>query len=292
MKYYLERIKGMQNKKSTSLKVYLSVLFIIIIFCTALLSCKNSGYIKIYLATTTSTYDSGLLEVLISAYEDQSHYEIIPIAVGTGEALALGERGIVDVLLVHARKEEDEFISQGFGIRRDDVMHNDFVIIGPEDDPLEISGLNTVEAYKKISENESIFISRGDNSGTNKKEMILWEKVGIIPGGSWYIESGQGMGATIRIADEKQAYTMTDRGTFLSHSSFLSLKVLVEGDESLFNPYGIIIINPEKHEDININYRGALDFLEFMTGEQGQAIIRDFGVEEYGKPLFYPDVIK
>ena len=282
----------MQNNKSASLKLYLSVLTIIVIFCMSLISCKNSGYAKVFLATTTSTYDSGLLEVLISSYEEQSPYEIIPIAVGTGEALAMGEMGVVAVLLVHARIEEDKFISQGFGIRREDVMHNDFVIIGPSDDKAMISGLDVLEAYKKMSENKALFVSRGDDSGTNKKEKILWEKAGIIPEDSWYIESGQGMGATIRIADEKQAYTMADRGTFLSHSTYFSLEILVEGDELLYNPYGVILINPEKHEDININYRGALDFLEFMIGERGQAIIREFGIEEYGQPLFYTDVIE
>jgi tungstate transport system substrate-binding protein len=149
-----------------------------------------------------------------------------------------------------------------------------------------------MEAYKRISGEKALFISRGDNSGTNKKESALWEDAGIIPEGSWYIQTGQGMGATIRIADEKQAYTMADRGTFLSHQEYLSLVVLVDGGESLYNPYGIILINPKKHKDLKINYPGALDFLEFITGPRGQAIIKDFGLQEYGRPLFYPDAVK
>jgi tungstate transport system substrate-binding protein len=171
-------------------------------------------------------------------------------------------------------------------------MHNDFVIIGPADDPAKIAGLDSMEAYKRISEEKALFVSRGDDSGTNKKELALWEEAGIAPYGSWYIQTGQGMGATIRIADEKQAYTMADRGTFLSHQEHLSLVVLVDGGESLYNPYGIILINPKKHKDLKINYPGALDFLEFITGPRGQAIIKDFGIKEYGRPLFYPDIIK
>ena len=159
------------NKKNSSLKLGLSALLIIAVFCVSLLSCKNNGYIKVYLATTTSTYDSGLLDVLVSAYEQDSDYDIIPIAVGTGEALAMGERGVVDILLVHARSEEDRFIRQGFGTRRDDVMHNDFVIIGPADDPAKIAGLDSMEAYKRISGEKALFISRGDNSGTKYKRV-------------------------------------------------------------------------------------------------------------------------
>jgi len=204
----------------------------------------------------------------------------------------MGERGEADVILVHSRASEDKFVQDGYGTERRDVMHNDFVIIGQEDDPAGIAGLTAKDAYTSISESEALFVSRGDDSGTNKKEIAIWEKAGITPKGEWYIESGQGMGATLRIADEKQAYTMTDRGTYLSQQANLSLIVLVESDEILFNPYGVIPVNPEKHKDININYEGAVAFVEFITGEAGQAVIREFGVEEYGQPLFYPDVTK
>ena len=256
-------------------------------------SCKKKvKNTEIILATTTSTYDSGLLDELIPAFEEETTYKVKPIAVGTGEAIAMGERGEVDVILVHSREEEDRFVEEGYGTERRDVMHNDFVIIGPEDDPSDISGLTAVEAYITISANEASFVSRGDDSGTNKKEIEIWEEAGTTPQGDWYIESGQGMGETLRIADEKQAYTMTDRGTYLSQRDSLSLVVMVEDDEILFNPYGVIVLNPEKHKDIDINYEGAQAFVEFITGEKGQAIIKEFGVAEYGQPLFYPDVIK
>jgi len=256
-------------------------------------SCKDKvKNTEIILATTTSTYDSGLLDELIPVFEEETTYKVKPIAVGTGEAIAMGERGEADVILVHSREEEDRFVEEGYGTERRDVMHNDFVIIGPEDDPSDTSGLTAVEAYITISASEALFVSRGDDSGTNKKEIAIWEETGTTPQGDWYIESGQGMGETLRIADEKQAYTMTDRGTYLAQQNNLSLIVLVEGDEILFNPYRVIPVNPEKHKDIDINYEGAQAFVEFITGEKGQAIIKEFGVAEYGKPLFYPDVIK
>jgi tungstate transport system substrate-binding protein len=204
----------------------------------------------------------------------------------------MGERGEADVILVHSRAAEDKFIREGYGIDRRDVMHNDYVIIGPEDDPAGIADLAAEEAYTAIHESKALFVSRGDNSGTNKKEIAIWGEAEIAPEGGWYMESGQGMGATLRIADEKQAYTMTDRGTYLSQQESISLIILVEDDEILFNPYGVILVNPGKHEDIKINHKGASAFAEFLTGEKGQAIIKEFGMEEYGQPLFYPDVIK
>ena len=277
------------------LKIFLIFMLSVLIITTSVFafSCKDKvKNTEIILATTTSTYDSGLLDELIPAFEEETTYKVKPIAVGTGEAIAMGERGEIDVILVHSREEEDRFVEEGYGTERRDVMHNDFVIIGPEDDPSDISGLTAVEAYITISANEASFVSRGDDSGTNKKEIEIWEEAGTTPQGDWYIESGQGMGETLRIADEKQAYTMTDRGTYLSQRDSLSLVVMVEDDEILFNPYGVIVLNPEKHKDIDINYEGAQAFVEFITGEKGQAIIKEFGVAEYGQPLFYPDVIK
>lgn len=280
-------------KKFKSLK--LSLIFVISIFIIIALvftfSCKGKDA-EIILATTTSTYDSGLLDVLIPAFEEETGYKVKPIAVGTGEAITLGERGEADIILVHSREAEDKFVEEGYGIDRRDVMHNDYVIIGLKADPANIKGLTAVEAYRAISENEALFVSRSDDSGTNKKEIEIWEEAGIAPQGDWYVESGQGMGETLRIADEKQAYTMSDRGTYLSMQNSLELVILVDGDDILFNPYGVIAVNPERHKDIDINYEGAQAFADFITGEKGQAIIKEFGMEKYGQPLFYPDVIK
>jgi len=280
-------------KKFKSLK--LSLIFVISIFIIIALvftfSCKGKDA-EIILATTTSTYDSGLLDVLIPAFEEETGYKVKPIAVGTGEAITLGERGETDIILVHSREAEDKFVEEGYGIDRRDVMHNDYVIIGLKADPANIKGLTAVEAYRAISENEALFVSRSDDSGTNKKEIEIWEEAGIAPQGDWYVESGQGMGETLRIADEKQAYTMSDRGTYLSMQNSLELVILVDGDDILFNPYGVIAVNPERHKDIDINYEGAQAFADFITGEKGQAIIKEFGMEKYGQPLFYPDVIK
>ncbi len=269
------------------------ILSILVSFNVFLLSCSKKIDTEVILATTTSTYDSGLLDELLPAFEEETGFKVKPIAVGTGEAIAMGERGEADVILVHARSSEDEFVEEGYGIGRKDVMHNDFVIIGSESDPAAVKGMSSAgEAFQAVSEMENLFVSRGDNSGTNKKELKIWENAGISPQGDWYVESGQGMGATLRIADEKQAYTMTDRGTYLSQEETLSLIILVEGDGILFNPYGVIPVNPDKHKDIDINYEGACAFADFITGEKGQAIIKEFGVEKYGQPLFYPDVIK
>ena len=279
----------------TAKKISVISLAIIFILSALLLGVSCKTYTKdteIILATTTSTYDSGLLDELLPVFEEEYGYEVKPVAVGTGEAIAMGERGEADIILVHSRASEDKFVEQGYGTERFDVMYNDFVVVGPEDDPAGIKGLSAPDAYAKIAESGSLFVSRGDNSGTNKKELIIWEKAGTSPGGDWYLETGQGMGATLRIADEKKAYTMSDRGTFLSQEANLILVVLVEGDDILFNPYGIIPVNPDKHPDLGVNYEGAIGLVDFITGEKGQDIIREFGIQKFGQPLFYPDVIK
>ncbi|MHB8280368.1 MAG: ABC transporter substrate-binding protein [Candidatus Humimicrobiaceae bacterium] len=269
-------------------KLYLFFFIIVIIFSGIFLfSCENNSQEKVYLATTTSVYDSGLLDELIDAFKEESDYIILPIAVGSGEAITMGEKGIVDVILVHSPKEEDKFMAEGYGIDRKDVMYNYFVIIGPQNDPADIKDLSATDAFKAIYEKKSLFITRGDNSGTHKKEMFIWGKAGIIPQGNWYFESGQGMGETLEIANEKQAYTLTDKGTFLALKDHLSLLTLVEGDKVLLNSYGIILVNPEKHKDVNINYKGAKAFADFVTGRKGQEIISKFGIEEFGEPLFY-----
>lgn len=277
-------------QKISGHKFYLILIISLIIIYSAfsLLACEKNNYNRILLATTTSTYDSGLLDELIPGFEKGSKYELIPIAVGTGEAIMMGERGVVDIILVHSRPAEDKFVEEGFGINRKDVMYNDFVIVGPDDDPAGLQGLSVIEALKIISEKEIPFVSRGDDSGTHKKEILLWEESGINPVGDWYIESGQGMGFTLGIAKEKRAYALTDPGTYLSSVYYPSLKILIEGDEILFNPYGIIQINPQKHQDLSINHKGALAFIEYITSQKGQEIIEKFGMEKYGQHLFYP----
>ncbi|GFP25967.1 tungstate transport system substrate-binding protein, partial [Candidatus Hakubella thermalkaliphila] len=196
-----------------------------------------------------------------------------------------------DVLLVHAREAEDKFMAEGFGAVRKDVMHNDFVLIGLVSDPAGIRGLESArDAFQSIAGLKSLFISRGDDSGTYKKELQIWKEAGITPQGEWYIESGQGMGETIRIADEKGAYILSDRGTYLSLKDTIRLEVLVEGDEILFNPYGVIAVNPEKFP--HVNFQGAMEFIEFITSVEGQNIIKNFGVDKYGEPLFYPDALE
>ncbi|MFC2159149.1 substrate-binding domain-containing protein [Actinomycetota bacterium] len=299
MKNLIRNIKE-RNKETgkigIKLSTFITVSVIIALIASILLSgisCRAEARDKeIILATTTSTYDSGLLDELLPVFKEEFGYSVKPIAVGTGEAIAMGERGEADVIFVHSRKSEDAFVTDGFGTQRYDVMHNDFVIIGPEEDNAQIAGLGAAEAYAAIAAAGAPFTSRGDNSGTNKKEISIWEAADIIPEGEWYLETGQGMGATLRIADEKGAYTMTDRGTYLSQQDNLILTILVEGDPILFNPYGMIPVDPEKHPDLGINYQGAMDLVEFITGRKGQDIIREFGKEKFGQPLFYPDIIE
>lgn len=273
----------------------LLVIFTIFIFLIInIVSCNQKTAVRekeIILSTTTSTYDSGLLDELIPVFEKKYKLSVIPIAVGTGEALKMGERGEVDVVLVHSGSAEDKFLEEGYGVNRKDVMHNDFVIIGPEEDPAEIKGNeNVTEAFKKMSEKQMLFVSRGDDSGTHKKEIKIWEEAEIEPKGDWYLEAGQGMAGTIMIANEKNAYTLSDRGTYLSQQDNIELVILFEGDPLLLNPYGIIAVNPDKHS--KVNYEGAMRFIEFITSKDGQEIIKNFGIEKYGQPLFFPDVIK
>lgn len=246
------------------------------------------------LATTTSTQDSGLLDVLIPLFETETGYKVQIVAVGTGQALKMGEQGNADVLLVHAPSSEKTFMDNGFGKDRALVMHNDFVVVGPASDPARIKGMKSVaEALTAIYNSGSTFISRGDDSGTNKKELELWQMAALDPKGgkkTWYLETGQGMGATLIVASEKNAYTLTDRGTYLANKGNLQLDVLVEGDPPLLNIYHVITVNPAKWP--KVNYAGAMAFLKFMTEPSTQAIIGKFGVDKYGQPLFYPDADK
>jgi len=244
------------------------------------------------LATTTSTQDSGLLDVLVPLFETESGYTVQTVAVGTGAALKMAEEGNADVLLVHAPSSEVTLMEAGWGKDRFLVMHNDFVIVGPADDPAGIKGTVTaVEAFQKIFTAGSTFISRGDDSGTNKMEISLWGKAADDPkGADWYVESGQGMGATLTIASEKTAYTLTDRATYLANKANLSLEILVEGDPALLNVYHVITVNPDKWA--KANYDGALAFANFMIAKDTQDVIGKFGVDKFGQPLFFPDADK
>lgn len=241
--------------------------------------------IRIRMATTTSTENSGLLNELLPPFEKMFSVKVDVIAVGTGKALKLGENGDVDVVFVHARKAEDNFVEEGFGVNRRDVMYNDFVIVGPEDDPAFIRGNDGVEALTKIFYNKSFFVSRGEESGTHKKEKELWKIKDIEPEGKWYLETGQGMGATLQLADEKQAYTLIDRGTYIAYKDKVNLVILCEGDKRLFNPYGIIAVNPKRHP--HTNYIHAMALIGWVTSPEGQEIIGDF--KKGGKVLFHPN---
>jgi len=246
---------------------------------------------EIILATTTSTYDSGLLDALIPVFEKKTGYHVKIIAVGTGKALAMGREGNADLLLVHAPPDEEIFMAEGYGSLRLLVMHNDFVFIGPEDDPAEIQPLiEPAEILTRIAANQGIFVSRGDDSGTHKKEMIFWDQAGITPKGAWYLETGQGMGATIMIASEKGAYTLTDRSTYLFLKENLSLDILGEGSPPLMNIYHVMLVNPERWPEVNVD--GGQALAEYLVSVQGQEIIAAHGVEELGQPLFFPDAGK
>ncbi len=240
------------------------------------------------LATTTSTENSGLLEVLLLPFEVKFGVKVDVIVVGTGKALKLGKNGDVDVVLVHARAVEDKFIQEGYGVNRRDVMYNDFIILGPFDDPAKIKDeKNVVLALRKISEQKIYFVSRGDDSGTHKKEKSLWQKTGINPQGKWYMEVGQGMGAALQIAYEKQAYILCDRGTFLAYKDKIDLIILFEGDPLLFNPYGIMAVNPALYPQVK--YIEAMQLIAWVTSVEGQKIIKEYKKE--GEALFYPMAI-
>ncbi len=249
---------------------------------------------SLILATTTSTQDSGLLDAILPVFERGYNAKVKVVAVGTGQALKLGADGNADVVLVHARKQEDEFVANGDGINRRDVMYNDFVLVGPPNDLAKISGLKlAADAFKQIAQAQSPFASRGDKSGTNTKELEIWQTAGIQPQGAWYLSVGQGMGETLTFANEKSAYTLSDRATFLAQQARLSLAILVGGsrieenaDPSLYNPYGVIPINPAKHP--NVNYALAEQFARWITASETQKLIATFGVDKYGQSLFRP----
>lgn len=237
------------------------------------------------LATTTSTENSGLLGAILPDFEASNQVEVHVLAVGTGQALKLGCNGDVDVVLVHAPPAEKKFIEDGCGVNRRQVMYNDFIIIGPEDDPVGVAQADdAAEAFKRIADHDALFVSRGDDSGTNKKELHIWDKAGITPGGNWYREAGQGMGKVLQIASELDAYTLTDRGTWLAYRAKLPLHIVLEGDPVLYNPYGVIAVNPQRYPDTN--YMDAMKFIGWLTSPEGQDRIAEYRVD--GQLLFTP----
>jgi len=261
-------------------------------------ACGSSQPAVLRLATTTSTYDSGLLDEIITNFEQDFHASVEILAVGTGQAIALGENGDADVLLVHARSREDAFIAAGYGIQRWDVMYNDFIIVGSRDDPAGVRGAKKAsEALKDVAQAKAVFASRGDDSGTHTRELQLWESVGIQPTreDEWYNALGQGMGATLQFVNESGGYTLTDRGTFLAlQESLPQLEIMVGGasiaenaDPKMLNPYGVIPVNPELHPHTNAEL--AQRFVQWLTSSEIQGRIAVFGITDYGQPLFYPN---
>ena len=247
---------------------------------------------NIILATTTSTQDSGLLDVLIPIFEKQTGYFVKTIAVGSGQAMAMGQKGEADVLLVHSPDAEKKFMAAGNGVQRRLVMHNDFIIVGTPADPAAVKAAKTsVEAFKKIAQSNALFMSRGDNSGTHAKEKTIWKAAAINPDGQkWYQQTGLGMGQTLSVAAEKKAYTLADRGTYLALKKNLGLDILNEGDAMLLNVYSVIEVSPAKFKKINAD--GGKAFADFMVAKATQEIIGKFGVDKFGSPLFFPDAGK
>jgi tungstate transport system substrate-binding protein len=253
--------------------------------------CRNTAgppaqeKVVIRLATTTSTVATGLLDFLLPAFEQETGIHVDVLAMGTGKALETARRGDCDVVLVHARAAEDQFVASGFGVDRRDVMYNDFIVLGPPGDPARIAGLrDAAEAFRRIAAGGRVFCSRGDDSGTHEKEKELWQAAGIKPQGAWYQQTGQGMGETLIIAGQKQGYVLADRGTYVAFRGKVELKVLVEGDRRLVNPYGIIAVNPARHG--HVNHQAARRLIDWITSPTGRRLITEFTRE--GEQLFFP----
>ena len=269
-----------------SLMLGLFLLMLGLLFGVASRSAETQSR-NVILSTTTSTQDSGLLDLLVPLFEKQSGYSVKTVSVGTGQALALAAKGDADVALVHAPSLEKKYVADGQLQNRRLVMYNDFVIIGPKDDPAKIRTVkSTLAALKAIEQAKAAFVSRGDNSGTHTLEKSLWKEGGIQPTGPWYIESGQGMGATLNIANERNAYTITDRGTYLALGKRVTLPILVEGHRELLNIYSVMEVNPANGP--RVNAAGGKAFADFLVSPQAQNLIKNFGVEKFGQPLFVP----
>lgn len=266
---------------------------LVLILCMSLsflIACEDGLENKtLILATTTSTENSGLLAAILPVFEEETGITVDVVAIGTGAALQKGRDGDADILLVHAKTSEETFVSEGHGVRRSDVMYNDFVVVGPVTDPAGLAeiGDDVLKAYQTLAAAESTFVSRGDDSGTHKKEKSIWLESEIEPSGDWYLEVGKGMGDTLAMADELQAYTMTDRATYLSMKDTLDLVIVIEGDSMLFNQYGIIPVNPDKNDMINEKAAEMLE--EWFLSETAQDLIKEFGVDTYGQSLFIPN---
>ncbi|MBI2883390.1 MAG: substrate-binding domain-containing protein [Candidatus Methylomirabilis oxyfera] len=257
----------------------------------ALICSVQAASQNVILATTTSTQDSGLLDVLVPLFEKRTGYAVKTISIGTGQALALGGRGEADVVLVHAPEAEKRYVAEGTLVNRRLVMHNDFVVVGPKEDPAQIgSRKKASDALRRIAETKAAFVSRGDNSGTHQLEQRLWKEGELNPSGDWYLQSGQGMGQTLAIASEKRAYTLTDRGTYLALKRRLTLNILVERDKSLLNIYSVMEVSPARFPKVNA--AGGKAFADFMVSPAAQEMIKSFGIEKFGEPLFYPDAGK
>jgi len=285
-------------KLSKMIKLYVLLLLIL-----AIAACSNNNEAtresaennqignlvesELILATTTSTEDSGLLDVLIPFFEEKHNIKVKTIAVGTGQALAMSEKGEADALLTHAPASEEKLVDNQDVINRKRVMYNDFIIVGPKSDPAKINGNNVNTAFEKIFEVGQTFVSRGDDSGTHKMELNLWEKAELDPfTENWYLETGQGMGNTIQLSAEKEGYVLTDRATYLAHAkNYEDMVILVEGDDVLLNIYHVMQVNDLKHALVN-GEAGKL-FVEFMVSDQAQEVIKDFGIDQYGQPLFF-----
>ena len=279
-------------KKGSTGKIILTMLVFIMIICCIRGHVEAAERKTIILATTTSTQDSGLLDVLIPMFEKKTGYFVKTIAVGSGQAMAMGQKGEADALLVHSPAAEQKFVADGFGLNRRLVMHNDFIIVGPPDDAAKIKGIrSTREAFKKIASAERLFLSRGDNSGTNAKEKEAWKAAGINPEKEkWYQQTGLGMGQTLNVAAEKKGYTLTDRGTYLALKKSLGLDILNEGDAILLNIYHVIEVNPAKWPKVNA--AGGTAFADFMVARETQEVVKTFGIDKFGAPLFFPDAGK
>lgn len=259
-------------------------LFVILVTLPVVLVSTVFATEHLRLATTTSTENSGLLAELIPPFEKANDCQVDVIAVGTGKAIKLGENGDVDVVMVHARTKEDKFVADGYGVDRRDVMYNDFVILGPTGDPAGVKGMtDAVSAMAGIANAKATFVSRGDDSGTHAREKQLWQAAGMQPAGDWYLEAGRGMGEVIIMAGERQGYTLCDRGTYLAFRSKTDLQIVVEGDRRLYNPYGVILVNPLKHPHVKADL--GKKFLNFLTSGQAKALIAGF--RKNGEQLFY-----
>jgi tungstate transport system substrate-binding protein len=283
--------------KKLNLLSILCILVLSLVGCTSTKSTEESKETQetkpksIILSTTTSTQDSGLLDYLLPKFTEETGIEVKTVAVGTGKAIEMGKNGEADVVLVHDTKSEEEFVKEGFAKERHDVMYNDFILVGPKDDKLKLKEISGDEKVKQglnsIYENKATFVSRGDDSGTHKKELRLWEGANLKPEGDWYISAGSGMGEVLKMASEKQGYTLADRATYLAMKDNLDLDIVVEKDVNLNNQYGVMVVNPEKFD--NLNSEGAKTFEEWLLSEETQKLISEFGKDKYGESLFIPN---